>query len=51
MSTNNFSVYTQSRPIRIAFIADLNYERLADTLKGMHYIAFAILFVKRLIES
>ncbi len=47
MSTNNFSVYTH----RIAFIADLNYERLADTLKGMHYIAFAILFVKRLIES
>jgi transposase len=24
-----------------------DYERLADTLKGMHYIAFAILFVKR----
>jgi len=26
-----------------------DYERLADTLKGMHYIAFAILFVKRLV--
>jgi transposase len=27
-----------------------DYERLADTLKGMHYVAFAILFVKRLVE-
>jgi transposase len=27
-----------------------DYERLADTLKGLHYIAFAILFVKRLVE-
>jgi transposase len=27
-----------------------DYERLADTLKGMHYIAFAILFVKRLVD-
>ena len=27
-----------------------DYERLADTLKGMHYIAFAILFIKRLVE-
>ena len=27
-----------------------DYERLADTLKGMHYIAFSILFVKRLVE-
>jgi len=27
-----------------------DYERLADTLKGMHYIAFAVLFVKRLVE-
>ena len=26
-----------------------DYERLADTLKGLHYIAFAILFVKRLV--
>ena len=26
-----------------------DYERLADTLKGMHYVAFAILFVKRLV--
>lgn len=26
-----------------------DYERLADTLKGMHYFAFAILFVKRLV--
>lgn len=27
-----------------------DYERLTDTLRGMHYITFAILFVKRLIE-
>jgi len=27
-----------------------DYERLAETLKGMHYIAFAILFIKRLVE-
>ena len=27
-----------------------DYERLADTLKGLHYIAFAILFVKRLVD-
>jgi transposase len=27
-----------------------DYERLAETLKGMHYIAFAILFVKRLVD-
>ncbi len=27
-----------------------DYERSADTLKGMHYIAFSILFVKRLVE-
>ncbi len=26
------------------------YERLADTLKGLHYIAFATLFVKRLVD-
>lgn len=27
-----------------------DYERLADTLKGLHYVAFAILFVKKLVE-
>lgn len=27
-----------------------DYERLAETLKGLHYIAFSILFVKRLVE-
>lgn len=27
-----------------------DYERLADTLQGLHYIAFAILFVKRLVD-
>ena len=27
-----------------------DYERLAETLKGLHYIAFATLFVKRLVE-
>lgn len=27
-----------------------DYERLADTLKELHYVAFAILFVKRLME-
>jgi transposase len=27
-----------------------DYERLADTLKGMHYVAFAFLFIKRLVE-
>lgn len=27
-----------------------DYERLAETLKGLHYVAFAILFVKKLVE-
>jgi transposase len=27
-----------------------DYERLADTLKGLHQIALAILFVKKLVE-
>jgi transposase len=27
-----------------------DYERLAETLKGLHYVAFSILFVKRLVE-
>ncbi len=27
-----------------------DYERLADTLRGLHYVAFAILFVKKLVE-